>query len=103
MARILWSDEALQTLEAVGDYLIETAPQYAGALMLALVEATSTLETFPRLGRVVPEFESEDLRELIFESYRIVYTIDGDTVTVHAVLHSSMDVSARLRGWKEDA
>ncbi len=75
----------------------ETAPQYAAALLTALVESTEPLARFPRLGRAVPEFESETLREIIFEHYRIVYSIDADTITIYSVLHSSMDVSNRLR------
>jgi plasmid stabilization system protein ParE len=56
---------------------------------------------FPRLGRVVPEFEAEGFRELIFENYRIVYAIEADTVTIYSVLHTSIDVSNRLRDMRK--
>jgi hypothetical protein len=37
------------------------------------------------------------VREVICEGYRIVYTIDGDTLWVASVLHGAMDAAARLR------
>lgn len=101
MARILWSREALRNLESIGDYLYESAPEYAAALLPALVKATERLETFPRLGRIVPEFEAEAFRELIFENYRIVYAIEADTVIIYSLLHSPMDISGRLRALRE--
>ena len=76
--------------------MYDTAPHYAAALLSALVKAAEPLEQFPRLGRVVPELDSETLRELVFENYRIVYSIAADTVTIYSILHSSMDVSGRL-------
>ncbi len=55
------------------------------------------LETFPRIGRIVPEFDNPDIRELIFEGYRIVYEQRDDSVIVVSVMHSAMDVANRLR------
>ena len=71
-------------------YLYEYAPTYAAALLVALVDATEPLTRFPRSGRIVPEFDSEDIREAIFERYRIVYSVRRDTVTIYSVLHSSI-------------
>ena len=35
-------------------------------------EAVKRLEIFPRSGRIVPEIGQEDIREILFGSYRIV-------------------------------
>jgi len=48
------------------------------------------------MGRVVPEFQREHLREVIFENYRIIYSIEPDAVYILTVLHASMDVASRL-------
>jgi len=48
-------------------------PVAAARFGRALVAHTRTLANFPRIGRVVPEFQIETLRELIHGSYRIVY------------------------------
>lgn len=57
-----------------------------------LVRAPRALGEYPRLGRVVPEFERGALRELIMGSYRIIYEIRADTCYVEAVIHASRDL-----------
>jgi len=55
-------------------------------LYLKYFEKVQILEDFPQAGRVVPEFNKEDVRELIYGIYRIVYkTYDYhlDILTVH--------------------
>ncbi|MCC5668610.1 type II toxin-antitoxin system RelE/ParE family toxin [Nostoc sp. CHAB 5784] len=40
-------------------------------------------------GRVVPEIAQEDIREIIFGNYRIVYLVSDDQVNILTVFHSS--------------
>ncbi len=48
----------------------------------ALINATLKLESFPYAGRMVPEFEhaSLNIREVIYQGYRIIYQITPDQV-----------------------
>ena len=41
------------------------------------------------MGRIVPEFEDENIRELIVYSYRIIYRVYPKQVTVWAVVHGA--------------
>jgi toxin ParE1/3/4 len=41
-----------------------------------LLARTRTIGEHPRIGRIVPEFQIETLRELVHGAYRIVYEID---------------------------
>lgn len=43
---------------------------------------------FPRLGRRVPEFEDENVRELIVYSYRIIYQLQNNEAEIAAVVHA---------------
>lgn len=45
------------------------------------------LARFPRSGRKVPEFDDENIRELLAYSYRIIYRVDEDEVLISAVIH----------------
>ena len=45
------------------------------------------LAQFPRSGRKVPEFDNEDIRELIVYSYRIIYQLQEHEVVIAAVIH----------------
>jgi toxin ParE1/3/4 len=44
---------------------------------------------FPLGGRVVPELRRPDIRELFVYSYRIVYRIHNDAVTILTIYHGA--------------
>ena len=92
MAEIVWSERALNDLEVIGEYIALDSIRYAEATVKLLFGRTQVLSKSPKIGRVVPEFGNENLRELIEGSYRIVYRINPECtiiemVTVH---HSKM-------------
>lgn len=43
----------------------------------------------PLSGRKVPEYASDEIRELIEKPYRIIYRIKEDQIDVLAVIHGS--------------
>ncbi|MFO0515083.1 MAG: type II toxin-antitoxin system RelE/ParE family toxin, partial [bacterium] len=47
---------------------------------------------FPFSGRLVPEFETEQIREVIEGSYRIIYYIKPEQIDVIAVLHAARNI-----------
>jgi toxin ParE1/3/4 len=62
-------------------------PLYANAVTRNIVTLTRSLARFPLSGRKVPEFDDENIRELIAYSYRIIYAVESDQVTITAVIH----------------
>ena len=87
MVKINWTDLALQDLDDIGDYISKDSIRYAEVTVQYLFDSVNILISHPKSGRVVPEFNEEDLRELIRGSYRIVYRIINksriDILTVH--------------------
>jgi toxin ParE1/3/4 len=85
--RIVWARRALQDLEAIASYIAQDSPAYAKIVVKSIVNQTRALETFPRAGRKVPEFNDEDIREVLAYSYRIIYRLQQDAVLIAAVIH----------------
>ena len=73
MTEIYWTSQAYADLDSIFDFIGRTSEHYAAAIVQKLVFAVSRLETFPASGRVVPEYDREDVREVIHAPYRIVY------------------------------
>jgi toxin ParE1/3/4 len=69
---ILWSPQALLDLESIREYIAHDSPRYAELVVRRLV-IVERLETFPESGRVVPERNDEEIRQIIMRPYRIVY------------------------------
>jgi plasmid stabilization system protein ParE len=70
--RVDWSRRALHDLESIAEYIAEDSPTYAGIVVKKVVSQTKLLAKFPQIGRKVPEFDDENIRELLIYSYRII-------------------------------
>ena len=69
---------------------------YADRLVDRLTARSEQLQTFPRSGRVVPEYERDDVRELIEKPYRIIYRVREEQLDVLAVIHSRQQLPPNL-------
>ncbi len=85
--RIVWSKRAADDLDAITGYIAADSPAYAGVVLKNIVNQTRILALFPRAGRRVPEFDDENIRELVAYSYRIVYRLQDDEALIVAVIH----------------
>jgi plasmid stabilization system protein ParE len=47
-----------------------------------IVAQVERLADYPESGRIVPEFELPQLREIIYPPFRIVYRIDGVRISI---------------------
>jgi addiction module RelE/StbE family toxin len=98
---IFWTEPGLDDLKAIRDYIARDSETYAGDFVESILSAVERLSTFPRIGRVVPEADVPDIRELIFRGYRILYRVDQDGVQVLAVIHGYRDISRMpLKPWE---
>jgi toxin ParE1/3/4 len=85
--RIVWSRRAAQDLDSITEYIAADSPAYAGIVLKSIVNQTRILERFPQAGRKVPEFDDENIRELVVYSYRIIYRLEQDEALIVAVIH----------------
>jgi plasmid stabilization system protein ParE len=85
--RVVWSQRAVQDLEAIAEYIAQDSSAYAAGVVRTIINQTKTLSLFPRSGRKVPEFDDENIRELLAYSYRVIYRIQEEEVLIAAVIH----------------
>lgn len=91
---VKWTHHALVQLRHIHNYIAQNSPLYAKRVSDALVRKTFLLEELPRLGRVVPELNEENVRELSLYSYRILYQIKTTHIDILAVIHQRRDLQA---------
>ena len=99
--QIEWTDPALEDLKIIRDYIAKDSPFYARNFIERLFDATTRLEDFPKSGRPVPEAEGrDDIREVIYQGYRIIYLLLTDRLQVIAVIHGSRDLEGqKVKPW----
>ena len=70
-------------------FIARDAPQVASVFAGRAFEATDRLADHSLLGRAVPEFQTETVREILLHSYRLIYRIVDDGVHVLTVHHGA--------------
>ena len=89
MKRIVWSDPALSDLHSVHRYIARDSEIYADAVILDILESVERLLDYPQSGREVPELEDGMTREIIVGNYRVMYSVERDTISILTVLHGA--------------
>ncbi len=96
MAKIQWTVGARRDLYEIVTHIAEDSPAYAINFAERITLAIDRLEAFPKLGRIVPEYQDANVRELIVGNYRIVYKIRGSHIGIAAIAHASRELLKKL-------
>ena len=71
--KLIWSPASRDDLRDIVTFISRDSHQRAEAFGYRLIAETQALQTFPEVGRVVPEYSTPAIREIIVRAYRIVY------------------------------
>ncbi len=87
--KILISDSAYADLESIIEYYTEMGVPHIGAQFIAsIIEHIETIPANPDIGRKVPEFNTDKIRELIHSPFRVVYLREEKLIHVVRVWRS---------------
>lgn len=87
--RLVWSLLAdRQVDEAIADIAADDVAA-ARRWLEELLERIATLRHFPDSGRVVPELERDQIRELLVGSYRVIYRRSEGLIEIAVVRHQA--------------
>jgi plasmid stabilization system protein ParE len=90
---LIWSPRSVADLQEIRAYIEADAPAWADLTVRRLVAAVERLRQFPDSGRMVPERQSPELREVVSGKFRIVYRRRPRTVEIATVFRGSRDFS----------
>jgi toxin ParE1/3/4 len=90
--KVHWTDTAEAHLDAIHDYIAQNSPEYAKLIVDRLTRRSQQIGKFPFSGRSVPEYDIDQIREVIEGSYRIIYYVKSDQIDVLAVIHGAMNI-----------
>ncbi len=87
--QIRWSPRAANNLDEICSYIAKDSEYSAAIFAKRIIAIIMSLIQFPKSGRVVPEYDDTNLREKIYENYRIVYRLKGEYIEIVAICHSA--------------
>ena len=87
--KIHLTDSAINDLREMQVYYEEQlVPQVGKRLVREILARVETLTDNPDIGRLVPEFGSENIRELIHKPFRVVYLRESTSIFIVRVWRS---------------
>jgi plasmid stabilization system protein ParE len=88
---VFWTSTAEEHLDSIYSYIAKDSPQFAKRMVDRLTHRSIQISEFPLSGRSVPEYEMEQIRQVIEGPFRIIYYIKPDQIDVLAVIHVAQD------------
>lgn len=76
--KLIWSPAARDDLHDIVAFIARDNLNRAMSFGYELISETERLQEFPELGRIVPEYRNDYIREIVFRPYRIVYRLDHE-------------------------
>jgi toxin ParE1/3/4 len=83
--KLIWSPAARDDLFDIVSFIARDSRDRAEAFGYHLIKATDKLQSFPEIGRIVPEYEVPTIREIIIRSRRIIYRVNHERKLVEIV------------------
>jgi len=90
--KLEWTSPAIDDLEAIIEFISRDSPYHAKAFAQEMVQRIEYLLRFPQIGRLVPEYDRNDIRELRFQNYRIIYHVEKDRILVLTIIHGKREL-----------
>ena len=95
MARaVKWTELAKNDLDEVAEFIARDSQFYAKAVVKEARKAAKYLRVFAERGRIVPEGNSSDIRELFLWRYRLIYKVAPNHVYILAFVHGARDLES---------
>lgn len=88
MVEIIWTEPALDDLDAIGDYIAIEDPIAAQRLVRRVFRHVEQLEAHPQSGSQPPELSGSRYRQIIEPPCRVFYRYDGERVLILHVMRS---------------
>jgi plasmid stabilization system protein ParE len=58
-ANVIWSEQALDDIDAIAEYINRDSPFYAQRVAEEILELAASIAERPQIGRIVPELKDE--------------------------------------------
>jgi len=88
MARLIWTEPALQDLDGIAEYIALDNPLAAARYVQKVFDTVERLKAHPKSGKRPPELPRTSYREVIVVPCRIFYRSEGDAVYILYVMRS---------------
>jgi len=91
---IKWTESATNDLEKVAEFIARDSRFYATTVVKKARKAAQSLSVSAERGRIVPESNTSNIREVFLWKYRLIYKITSHHVFILAFIHGARDLES---------
>ena len=88
--KLVWTEKASSDIEAIVRYIARRDPSAAARIGLGIYDRAQILLQHPEAGTILDELREGGWRKLIFQRWKVVYTIRGDAIIIGRVWPAAM-------------
>jgi len=85
--KIVWSPLAVDRASEIADYIARDKLTAAEEWIKTIFSKVEQLRSSPEIGRIVPEINENQFREIIFGNYRIICRIENKQISILTIRH----------------
>ena len=85
--RVVWAPRAIARAAEISQYIAADRPAAAEAWVEQLFAKAATLRQHPGRGHKVPELRRDEIRQILYGKYRVIYRLDPKRVVVLTIRH----------------
>jgi len=98
MVQLNWLTDAKNDLKSIYEFISLDNVRYAKLQVSKIQKRTERLKTFPNIGRIVPEINNPNIKEIMEHNYRIVYKIvNKNQIDILLIHHGARDFKRRMK------
>lgn len=88
--KVVWSDFAISNLNEISSYYTKKESiELSKNIIKEILTATKSLSLFPNVGRIVPEYDDNSIREIFIYKFKIIYEIKINKIEILFIAHMS--------------
>ena len=96
MVKLSWHIDAKNDLLQIYNYIYTDSIYYAVKTVNDIIQLVDNLKILPYMGRTIAEYNTNNKRELIYKSYRIMYKVESNKIEIHSIWHSARKLPKQL-------
>jgi len=89
--KVIWTNQAYSTLDEAVAYVAQASLSAAQQLLESALDKAESLAVFDERGRIVPELQQPNVRELLVQRYRLIYEVFDTKIEILAFIHGARD------------
>jgi len=103
LRKVNWTATGQRTLDEAIAYIAQDSLPAAKRLLENVLDTAESLSVLSERGRIIPEMDQPNIRELFVGRYRLMYEVFDAKVEILAFIHGARDFAKWRKSQTEDA